>query len=167
VSYMNALDFMTRFEEDCLHFYESLGRDEQNPGMKGLYELLADSQKRHLDALETLKETTRHADAESLLVERADHVINGFREMLFSHDIMKEMKNDRDAFAHVIHAEEEMIRLCEGMAKAEPKENTKVLLAWLAENEKRHLEEIEGIYDFVESPGCYLEWGEFSNLRPL
>ena len=164
---MNALDFMTRFEEDALRFYETLGRDEHDSGLKGLYELLADSQKRHLGVLETLKETTRTADAESLLVERADTVVNGFRQMLFTHDIIKEMKNDRDAFAHVIHAEEEMIKLCEGMAKAETNNNTKTLLAWLAESEKRHMEEIGEIYNFVESPGCYLEWGEFSNLHPL
>jgi len=164
---MNALDFMTRFEEDCLRFYETLGSNENNRELKNLYELLADSQRRHLGMLETLKETTRSSDGESDLVERAAHVVNGFREMLFTHDIMKAMRNDRDAFSHVLHAEEEMIKLCEGMAKAEPNLNTKALLTWLAENEKHHLKEIEGIYDFVEAPDCYLEWGEFSNLRSL
>ena len=164
---MNALDFMTRFEEDCLRFYETLGRDEQDRELSNLYGLLADSQRKHLDALAAVKETARSSDAESALVERADHVVNGFRQALFTHDIMKEMKNDRDAFAHVLHAEEEMIKLCEGMAKAEPNANARVLLAWLAESEKRHLKEIEEIYDFVEAPGCYLEWGEFSNLRSL
>lgn len=164
---MNAIDFMTRFEEDCLRFYETLGSNENNRELKNLYELLADSQRRHLGMLETLKETTRSSDGESDLVERADHVVNGFREALFTHDIMKELRNDRDAFSHVLHAEKEMIKLCEGMAKAEPNANAKALLAWLAESEKRHLGEIEEIYDFVESPGCYLEWGEFSNLRSL
>jgi rubrerythrin len=164
---MNALDFMTRFEEDCLKFYETLGSNEHNPELVNLYGLLADSQRRHLGILETLKETTRDSDVESALAERAAHVVNGLREVLFAHDITKEMKNDRDAFSHVLHAEEEMIKLCEGMAKAEPNENAKALFAWLAENEKKHLMEIEGIYDFVEAPDCYLEWGEFSNLRSL
>lgn len=164
---MNALDFMTRFEEDCLRFYETLGSDERNRELSELYGLLADSQRKHLDALEAVKKAVRSSDAESVLVERAGHVMNGFRQVLFTHDIMKEMRHDRDAFAHVLHAEEEMIKLCEGMAKAEPNVNTKALLAWLAESEKRHLMEIEEIYDFVESPGCYLEWGEFANLRSL
>lgn len=164
---MNALDFMTRFEEDCLRFYETLGNNERNRELRDLYGLLADSQRKHLGILETLKETTRGSDAESVLVERAAHVLNGFREVLLTHDITKVMRNDRDAFSHVLHAEEEMIKLCEGMAKAEPGTNAKALLAWLAENEKKHLMEIEEIYDFVESPGCYLEWGEFSNLRSL
>lgn len=164
---MNALDFMTRFEEDCLRFYETLGRDEHNRELNELYGLLADSQRKHLDALAAVRKTARSDDAESELVDRAGHVINGFREALFTHDIAKEMRHDRDAFAHVLHAEEEMIKLCEGMAKAEPNLNTKALLTWLAENEKHHLKEIAEIYDFVEAPDCYLEWGEFSNLRAL
>lgn len=164
---MNALDFMAKFEEDCLRFYETLGSDEQNRELAGLYRLLADHQREHLDALEAVRKAARSTDVESELVERADHVINGFRQALFTHDITKEMKHDRDAFAHVLNAEEEMIKLCEGMAKAEPNPNTGALLAWFAENEKRHLKEVEGIYDFVEAPDCYLEWGEFSNLRSL
>lgn len=164
---MNALDFMTRFEDDCLRFYETLGKDVQDRELGELYRLLADSQRKHLDALEAARKAAHGADAESELVERAAHVMNGFREVLFTHDITKAMRHDRDAFDHVLQAEEEMIRLCEGMARAEPNLNTKALLTWLAENEKHHLREIEGIYDFVEAPDCYLEWGEFSNLRSL
>lgn len=164
---MNALDYMTRFEEDCLRFYETLGSDRHDPELSELYALLAESQKKHLDALKAVRDSSIGSGAESSLVERADHVVNGFRQLLFTHDIAKEMRRDRDAFSHVLHAEEEMIKLCEGMARAEPNAGSKALLAWLAENEKRHLNEIEEIYNFVESPGCYLEWGEFSNLRPL
>lgn len=164
---MNAIDFMTRFEEDGLRFYETLVGDERNHEQIELYKLLADSQRRNIDTLEAVKKAARGAEAESELVERADHVVNGFQQLLFSRDVTKEISNDRDAFAHVLHAEEEMIKLCEGMAKAEPDLNAKALLTWLAENEKRHLAEIEEIYNFVESPSCYLEWGEFSNLHPL
>ncbi len=164
---MNAIDLMTRFEEDGLRFYETLVSDERNREQVELYKLLADSQRRNIDTLEAVKKAARGAEAESELVERADHVVNGFQQLLFSRDVTKEISNDRDAFAHVLHAEEEMIKLCEGMAKAEPDLNAKALLTWLAENEKRHLAEIEEIYNFVESPSCYLEWGEFSNLHPL
>lgn len=48
---MNALDFMTRFEDDCLRFYETLGKDVQDRELGELYRLLADSQRKHLDAL--------------------------------------------------------------------------------------------------------------------
>jgi rubrerythrin len=135
--------------------------------LKGLYELLADSRKRHLDLLEPIRETVRNEEMTSELAERAGHVINGCRMALTARDFDKEMRGDGDAFGHVVRAEDEMIRLCEGMARAEEGEQVKALLNWFVEDEKRHLEEIEGIYEFVEAPRCYLEWGEFSNLHPL
>lgn len=164
---MNVLDFMTRFEEDALRFYETLDQEELNRVPGGLYTLLADSQRKHLENIRTIRETAQTKFTESALVERAGHVMNGFEEMLSVRDISKEMRSDRGAFSHVFHAENEMIKLCEGMARAEPDQNVRALLDWLAANEKRHLQEIEEIYDFVEAPGCYLEWGEFSNLRTL
>ncbi len=164
---MNTLEFLSRFENDCLSFYNTLAAETANPELKGLYELLADSRKRHLDLLEPLKETVRSEEMTSELTERAGHVINGCRMALSARDLDKEMRGDSDAFGHVVRAEDEMIRLCEGMAKAEEGEQVKALLNWFVEEEKRHLEEIEGIYEFVEAPHCYLEWGEFSNLHPL
>ena len=164
---MNTFEFLGRFENDCLSFYRTLAAEATNPELMELYDLLADSRKRHLDLLGALKGTLRSEDLTSELTERAEHVINGCRMALTARDFDKEMRNDSDAFGHVVNAEDEMIKLCEGMAKAEEGEQVKSLLNWFVEDEKRHLEEIEGIYEFVEAPRCYLEWGEFSNLHPL
>lgn len=164
---MNTLEFLHRFENDCLSFYTTLAADTTDPELRGLYELLADSRKRHLDLLEPLMETVRKEDLTSELTARAENVINGCRMALTARDFTKEMRDDSDAFGHVVRAEGEMIALCEGMAKVEEGEQVKALLNWFVEDEKRHLEEIEGIYEFVETPRFYLEWGEFSNLHPL
>jgi len=164
---MNTLEFLSGFENDCLSFYRTLAAETTDPELKGLYELLADTRKRHLDMLETRKETVRSEDLTSDLTERAGHVTNGCRMALSSRDLIKEMRDDRDAFEHVVQAEDEMIKLCEGMARAEEGEKVKALLNWFVKDEKQVLEEIEGIYEFVEAPHCYLEWGEFSNLRTL
>jgi rubrerythrin len=164
---MNTLEFLSQFENDCLSFYGTLAAETTDPELKELYGLLVDARKRHMDMLETRTVTARNGDLTSELAERAGHVINGCRMALSSHDLTKEMRNDRDAYEHVVHAEDEMIKLCEGMAKAEEGEKVKALLNWFVKDEKRHLEEIEGIYEFVEAPHCYLEWGEFSNLRTL
>lgn len=164
---MNTLEFLSGFENDCLSFYKALAAETTNPELKGLYDLLTDTRKRHLDLLETVKETVGSEDMESELTERAGHVINGCRLTLFNHDLKKELRNDRDAFGHIFHAENEMIKLCEGIARAEEAEKVKALLDWFVKDEKSHLEEIEGIYEFVEAPHYFLEWGEFSNLHPL
>jgi len=164
---MNAIDYLYRFENDCLNLYNTLGSKANNPELKELYALLSENRQRHMDRLLQLKETIGNGAEKSELIERADHVINSCRQTLFAYDITRAMRNDHDAFDHVVHAEEEMIRLCAGMARNEKGESVKALLDWFVEDEKRHLEEIEGIYDFVEAPHCYLEWGEFSNMRTL
>lgn len=164
---MNAVELMTKFENDCLTFYEALGRETHDPELKELYELLAGTQKKHLGRLAGLQETTGVREAESVLIDRTDHLVNGCHRLLAGNDLLKTMKNDRDGFEHVVHAEEEMIRLFEGMARVEQREGTRKLLAMIATEEKEHLHEIESIYEFIEKPHCYLEWGEFSNLNPL
>lgn len=163
---MNALEFMTKFDKDCLSFYENLGSKATDPEMIELYGLLANSQLKHLVRLEEMLAEQR-ANAETVLLDRIGDHEYGLEHLLFDHNQLKAMKNDRDAFEHVVHAEEDVIRLFEGMARAEKSEGTRRMLAMLAEDEKEHLAEIEEIYDFVEKPDCYLEWGEFSNLKTL
>ncbi len=163
---MNAVEYMTQFERDCLSFYETLGARARDAEMKELYELLADAQKRHLARLDEIM-AGKGAETETQLLDRAETLDYGFPRLVFDRDLIKAMKNDRDAFEHVVHAEEEFIRLFQGVARAEKSEGTRKLLAMLAEDEQGHLEEIEEIYDFIERPHCYLEWGEFSNLKTL
>jgi rubrerythrin len=164
---MNAINYLTRFETDCLDLYAVISQATDDPEKKGLYSLLTDARQRHLDRLLAMGENLPSDAAESAIVDRAGQVMNVCRQTLLSPDIMKAMRNDHDAFDHIVHAEEEMIKLCTGMARSEDHAAVKQLLNWFVEDEKKHLEEIEGIYDFVESPHCYLEWGEFSNMRTL
>ena len=164
---MDAIEFMARFEEDGLRFFEALGAECTDAERKELFELLADNQKRHLGSLEKLKENLHGIETDTTLVDRAGEVVNGFRRTLCSCDILQEFKQDADAFDHIVRAEEEVIELLDGMAKAEPEENTRELLTLLAEEEKQHLSRMENIYEFIEAPRSFLEWGEFSNLQTL
>jgi rubrerythrin len=164
---MNALEFMTKFERDCLSFYEALGREAKDRERKELYELLADTQKNHLQRLEEIMGSQGLIEADSELLDRTAPLDFGFHKLLIDHELIKALRYDQDAFDHVVHAEEDVIRLFEGMARAEKQEGIRQMLAMLADDEKEHLAEIEGIYEFIERPHSYLEWGEFSNLKPL
>ena len=164
---MNALDFMIQVEQDGLHLYETLYEETTVVEQKTIFDLLAEGQRSHLEALQGLKESIRGADAESTAAERTRHLTNGLRRLLESHDIREELKKDPDAFYHVVKAEEENIRLLEGMAAVEPHPTAQMLLQKFAEEEQQHLAKIENIYDFIEAPHTFLEWGEFSNLHPL
>lgn len=164
---MNVIRYITRVEEDGASFFRTLGDTAVSTDKKELYGLLLDNQLRHLEELKEMMNVFGEFDSVSPLMDRAGNLINRYRLTMMSTDIRRMLKNDRDAFEHVHLAEEELIRLFEGVAHAESREKSRGVLMQLAEAEKRHLERIEEIYEFVEAPGCYLEWGEFSNLRSL
>lgn len=163
---MNAIDYMIGFEQDGLHLYELLAFDCKNDELKTTFNLLADSQRRHLTELLEMKGVIGDK-SESTLVGRAECMTNGFRRLLESHDIHRELKNDPDAVWHILHAEEEYIHLLEGMAKAEKIDEVRDLLERMVEDEREHRDRIVNIYEFIKAPHTYLEWGEFSNLHSL
>jgi hypothetical protein len=166
VNDMNAIDYLTRFEEDGLHLYELLAFDTTNPELKTTFGLLAGSQRQRLTELLALRKTIGESDNSSL-IERTKGIPNGFERLLESHDIHQELKHDPDAFWHILNAEQECIKTMEGIALAEADGVTRKLLEQLVTKEREHLERIEGIYEFITTPHTFLEWGEFSNLHPL
>jgi len=164
---MNVLDYATRVEEEGLRLFERLEHETENRELKEIFGLLAATKREHCASLATMKQQINPADAESVMAERAREVKSGFQTLYESSDTMHELRKDQDGFWHIVKAEEEAIRLYEGMAAAETQPNARLLLQKIADDEKKHLEVIENIYDFVESPHTYLEWGEFSNLHRL
>ena len=75
------------------------------------------------------------------------------------------LKGDSDGYRHVIKIAMAGIKLYEEMAGKETNPAAAKVLLMLAEEERKHLEIMENIYDFVEAPKDFLAWGEFSNLK--
>jgi hypothetical protein len=154
-------------EEHAALLVERLFDEATNPELKRIFGLLATRERDCILRLTTWKQTVSPAEAESAMLDRARDVQGGFERLLGESDILHELRTDPDGYEHVVQAEEENIRMLEGVAAVEPNGAAQSLLARIAAGKRRELEEIENIYDFVETPHTYLEWGEFSNLRPL
>ena len=164
---MNVFDYAIRLEERGVQLFELLKHDTENHELKEIFDSLATMEQEHLTSLRTMKQVVTPEEAKSTMVDRAWPVKDGFEKLLESCDILHELRRDPDGFYHIVKAEEENIRMLEGMAATEPSETASLLLHELADEEKKHLETIENIYDFIEKPHTYLEWGEFSNLSQL
>lgn len=164
---MNVFDYAIRLEEEGVRLFERLGQDTGNGELKRIFSHLAAMEEEHLDSLRAMKQAVTEQESRSSLVERAWHVKGGFEKLLEASDLLHELRTDPDGFCHIITAEEENVRMLEGMAATEPSETARLLLHELADEERKHLDVMENIYDFVEKPHAYLEWGEFSNLNQL
>jgi rubrerythrin len=60
--------------------------------------------------------------------------------------------------------EADSFRLYEDAAEKEENKDVKAILLRIAEEEHKHFEVLENIYDFVNAPNQFLAWREFSNL---
>jgi len=159
---MNVFDFAMKLEEESRAHYEKLADVARSDDIKRIFALLADSEREHYEHLKTLKAGTDPRISESTLLERSRDQI---RELVDNLDPDVVLATDSDGYRHAVKTEEGSIELYEKMAAQEPNQAAAALLRSIAEEEELHLQVIENIYDFVESPRTYLEWGEFSNLR--
>ncbi len=159
---MNVFDFAMRMEKESGEYYAELAKATQSDELKQIFSLLADSEQEHYDHLSLLKAGTEPDLAQSAVLETVKGHVDELLENFIPTDVSE---SDYDGYRHAIKAEEESIRLYEELAEHETNGATAQLLRQLAEEERHHLEVVENIYDFVESPQTYLVWGEFSNLR--
>jgi rubrerythrin len=164
---MSVFDYAIRMYEQGAEVFERLFHDTTDPDLERIFGLLAAREREYILELAAMKQTVNPEDADSVMVDRAWHVKSGYEKLLENGDIMHELRTDADGYEHIVKAEEENIRMLEGMAAAEPHGAARILMHQMAESKRRQLEEIENIYDFVETPRTFLEWGEFSNLHPL
>ena len=159
---MNIFDFAMKLEEESWTKYQALAAEAKNSEARSIFSLLAESEREHHEHLTLMKASTDSRIADSKALE-------GIRSS--THDLMGNLthnnmlRTESDGYRHVMKAEEASIRLYEKLAEWEPNPETAVILRQIAEEERHHLETIENIYDFVESPKTHLDWGEFSNLK--
>ncbi len=161
---MNVLDYAIKMEEDGRKFYEKLAAEADVPELKTIFALLAEEERRHQQIFQSMKNGEDPVNAESRIIEKAE---SAFHKLMEKKEASGILGRDPDGYLHSIKTEEEYIRLYLDMAEKEENEQVKELLLRIAEEEKRHLNIMENIYDFVESPRTFLAWGEFSNLRDL
>jgi len=164
---MNVFDYAITMEEHAAQLFERLFDETEEAELKRIFGLLAARERDCILHLTTMKDTVNPDDALSSQLDRARDVKDGFERLLEEHDILHELRTDPDGYEHIIKAEEENIRMLEGVAEVEPNRTVRTLLGQIAAGKRKELNEIENIYDFVEAPHTYLEWGEFSNLHPL
>jgi rubrerythrin len=161
---MNVFDCAIKIEEEAKKYYEGLEARVSDPEMKNLFSMLAASEEEHRKNLIRLKASKATAKAH---MEGLDGKACRFRPLLSQQELLEESENDPDLYKFTVREAEQEIKFYEQLAAMARDEATRKSLKLLADEERRHLTTVENIYAFVEEPKTYLEWGEFSNLKPL
>ena len=159
---MNIFDCAIKMEKEARMYYEKLAAATAVPELKNLFTMLAAAEQEHHDALVDMKGSIDPPKANFMALQEAACL---FRPLMAKRGLMAELKEDPDAYKHVVKAEEEGVRFYLELAAQAKDEGTRNILLMIADEERKHLNIVENIYSFVESPKTYLAWGEFSNLK--
>lgn len=158
---MNVFDCAIKMEEEARIYYEKLATATTVPELKNLFTMLGAAEQEHHDALVKMKGSLGPQTAEFKALQEAACL---FKPLLAKRDLMAELKNDPDAYKHVVKEEGEGVKFYEELAAQAKDEGAREILLRIADEERKHLSIVENIYSFVESPKNFLAWGEFSNL---
>lgn len=162
---MNILECTIRMKQQTRDHYVRLAEAVLEPSLKKLFGMLAASEAEHVDTLKKMNlqmGAGAPADFGSL-----DESVCVFRPHIDPRHLADALKNDPDAYGHVVQEEKEAIEFFDQLKEQAGDDQMKRIFQTLADRERDHLAVLENIYFFVEEPRTYLEWGEFSNLKRL
>lgn len=162
---MNIIECTIKMKIETQAHYERLSEAATDKELKRLFSLLASAEEEHIAKLNVLMENMRKFDVDNL--DKLDESVCVYSPHIDPRFLAESLKNDPDAYRHVVKEEEGTIELLDQLSDQAESEQLKRICQVLADKEREHLEMLENIYFFVEEPRTYLEWGEFSNLKSL
>ena len=158
---MTVLDFAQQIEKSGLEFYQEMSARTSQAGVRKIFELLAHDQEELLAKLRHMQE--RYASSEKGDGGVLGRAINIF-ERLRQREDQLQVANDIEAYHMAIDAEREIVNQYRKVIARVKDPDLKRSLLRVMSLDRRELEELEQLYDFVNAPTDSLEWGEFSNL---
>jgi len=159
---MNVLDFAMTMEEDGKAYYEKLARETSHPGLKTIFSDLALDEQKHYAIFRELKaKGSAPAMQASEIIGKTKNV---FAKLSNQAGFSQGGKDDLAAYHHAMKVEADSFRLYEKAASEEQDPAVKQLLLQIAEEEHKHFNVLENVYQFVNAPNQHLAWAEFSNL---
>jgi rubrerythrin len=162
---MNILECTIKMKQETCAHYSRLAEAVTDNELKRLFSLLAAAEDEHIDKLIALKATMNGMNAAAF--NPLEESVCVFSPHIDPRHLAETLRNDPDAYLHVVHEEEETIEFFDQLKEQAENEQMKRICQALADKEREHLTMLENIYFFVEEPRTYLEWGEFSNLKSL
>lgn len=161
---MNIFEFALKMEMDGKAYYETLTAETGDPGLKAIFTALAADEQKHYETIEAIKTGSNRAMKESEALERAKNL---FETLLTDKTRAAGLKQSLDGYQHARKIEADSVRFYEDAAQKETNAATGKLLQRIAEEEKKHYNILDNLYDFTLEPQYFLAWGEFSNIKEL
>lgn len=159
---MNVFDFAMEIERSGRNFYRSVAQKTGVAGVRAIFSMMAEDEQQLLERFRAMKATVRSTTMQdSSVLEGAASIL---QDILNEREALR-ITDDLEAYHYVMGVEAALCRLYEGAAEREPNPEVQGLLRRIAAEERRELDSLQRLFDFVNAPNEFLAWGEFSNLN--
>ncbi|BCR05140.1 ferritin [Desulfuromonas versatilis] len=160
---MNVFDFAMKMETDAEAFYKQVAEKSKVQGIRKIFLDLAADEKKHFQMFQALKAQTQATAMEDS--PALDNAKNVFAKLIKEKASLGQIQGDLEGYRYALQTEAQGVKFYEDAAKREKNSEVKKLLLRIAEEEKKHFNIIQNVYDFVNAPNEFLAWGEFSNIE--
>lgn len=159
---MNVFEFAMQMEKDGEAYYRQIADKTINPGLKKIFETLADEEVVHYNTFKMLAERKAANAVESNILTKSKNI---FAVMKESGPVdLSDETPQTEAYQKAMDAEKEAYTFYEEKAAEAENENEKEILLVFAREERRHYRLLENVLEFVSRPDSWIEDGEFVNI---
>ena len=159
---MNIYEFAMKMELDGRVYYEKLASETGVVGLIAIFTNLAEDEQKHYDTIQAIQAKSDWKMADTSVLDKAKNV---FQDLMVDKNIVGSLAKSLDGYQHAREIEAKSVKFYEDAAKNAENPETAQILLRIANEEKKHYNIMDNLYDLVLAPQNFLAWGEFSNLK--
>ncbi|HCX05060.1 MAG TPA: rubrerythrin [Clostridiales bacterium] len=162
---MNIYDFAINFEIESRKLYEKFAEESGNENLRGVFQGLAEEEKRHENILRQLKEDKKIDEVDSDILSTAKKAFE-----LISKDLTDTKDNvlpqqQVDIYKKAKEIEVDSYKFYTDKAEETEIPEVEKVFKRLAKEEKKHERIIENIIEMVNRPNTWLEDAEWNHME--
>ncbi|MFZ7131049.1 MAG: ferritin-like domain-containing protein [Eubacteriales bacterium] len=162
---MNIYDFAINFEIESRKLYEKFAEESGNENLRGVFQGLAEEEKRHENILRQLKEDKKIDEVDSDILSTAKKAFE-----LISKDLTDRKDNvlpqqQVDVYKKAKEIEVDSYKFYTDKAEEAEKPEVEKVFNRLAKEEKKHERIIDNIIEMVNRPNTWLEDAEWNHME--
>jgi rubrerythrin len=158
---MDIFEFAINMEKEGQDFYEELAQKSPNQGLKNIFHMLAEDEKKHEQILEKMKQEAAPALVDTEILGEAKSVFAG----LTANDLeLGDSTGQIQLYKKAQEIEKRSEEFYSLKAMEVQNEEQKNILLKIAAEESRHHFLLQNIIDFVSRPQQWVEDAEFNHL---
>jgi len=158
---MNIFEFAMQKERDAENFYRDLAGKAKSPGLRKIFNMLADAEIRHFEVVRHMQESAPDVPPATIL----DDAVATFREMRRNKDYdVGYEERQVEVYEKARAMEKESCDFYTQQAEETDDETSAEIFRQLAGQESMHYRLVDHLAEFVIRPRLWFENGEYSHI---